>query len=974
MRPKKQQQSLLVLTAMATLAAPLSSDLALIAYAAHSVETTNLTQSNTLSTQLMPIQTGRYRYDLMSVTTQTLPTVRLETGQSGEVLKQSFTIQKLGTTYLNFNLTLSGPTDSRVTIKIDGKTYFTQTVGRGQLAEASFFTLSGEGEATVEIEYQVGEGEEVLSNQPFVEFSNLVATSQAKPERPLEYRVKGTDSWVTYHPEKGIEAFIYSKQDTLPIEWRYQDEVSDTISDLMIQAPAANLPLLKLEKDGLFYLNHFNTLYNDYEQLEVRFNQGSWQPYEPGMSLEWLNDECFVDVKVVNNYGIETILPTQRYQLPTLNQATIHHENGVVTLSSSNLSDLKVSIEYQLNDGKWTTYKEPFNLSFKEGEARLNVRVTDVFGRSTSTLISQWDAPQPTGGDIRYQNGLVSIQPFSTQYALKEEKTMTYYRVNEEDWLLYQKPFQLQSRHWTEQGVKIETKGVNQFGAESSIQTLTLSKNQQQLIQPSISMVRPQSGVLRTHEPIRFEIIASDRGGMPIQTTEWSLNGKDWMPYTETVETTFQTKGTHTLYFRTTNEAGLVSEVYEQQVTVQDAMAPVVTGISFKTDKLYVQDTHKPSYHLNYENGTTIEEVVWGGDYETMFKTPGQKTITLKVRDNRGLWSNTYTYTFEVKERKAPVIEQVIPSKNRYVEGDTIAFDFKVTYDHNATFKKVEWLEGYPFSNQLGTHQIKFRVQDNYGYWSEPFTFTYQVESAFVEPMLTFSTTTLKVPYGSTLKSIYQKETKLQKGSATSVSYSAATSTFNPNKLGKQKVKYTLTYKQNGVQKTKTVYRDVEVTTVDPTLTFSTTTLKTPYGSTLKSIYKKEVTLQKGSATSVSYTADTSTFNPKKLGKQKVKYTLTYNQNGKKQTKTVYRYIEVTAVNPTLTFSKTTLTVKKGKTPNFNQGVSLNKGSATQVTYQVVKSSFNANKKGTQRVKYQLSYKQNGKSYKTTVERLIKVN
>ena len=136
MRPKKQQQSLLVLTAMATLAAPLSSDLALTAYAAHSVETTNLTQSNTLSTQLMPIQTGRYRYDLMSVTTQTLPTVRLETGQSGEVLKQSFTIQKLGTTYLNFNLTLSGPTDSRVTIKIDGKTYFTQTVGRGQLAEA----------------------------------------------------------------------------------------------------------------------------------------------------------------------------------------------------------------------------------------------------------------------------------------------------------------------------------------------------------------------------------------------------------------------------------------------------------------------------------------------------------------------------------------------------------------------------------------------------------------------------------------------------------------------------------------------------------------------------------------------------------------------------------------------------------------------------------------------------------------------
>ena len=55
------------------------------------------------------------------------------------------------------------------------------------------------------------------------------------------------------------------------------------------------------------------------------------------MALEFINNKCKVNVKVINNFGVEAILPTQYYILPELNQPTIGTPNE--SNSESNSTD-----------------------------------------------------------------------------------------------------------------------------------------------------------------------------------------------------------------------------------------------------------------------------------------------------------------------------------------------------------------------------------------------------------------------------------------------------------------------------------------------------------------------------------------------------------------------------------------------------------------------------------------------------------
>ena len=100
-------------------------------------------------------------------------------------------------------------------------------------------------------------------------------------------------------------------------------------------------------------------------------------------------------------------------------------------------------------------------------------------------------------------------------------------------------------------------------------------------------------------------------------------------------------------------------------------------------------------------------------------------------------------------------------------------------------------------------------------------------------------------------------------------------------------------YTENGVEKRKYVYRYVEVLSKAPTLNFSSSVLKVKKGTPLTSIYKKGVTVDKGSASTVKYAAYQNTFNPNKIGKQKVKYLIKYTENGVEKRAYAYRYIEV---------------------------------------------------------------------------------
>lgn len=973
MKQKKHHKPLLVLGAVATLGGQLSADLSLIAYAATTAQASELLAQQTTQTELAAVQQTHTRYDLMNVTTQTLPDVTLQTGLPGDTLIKSFTFETSGSSTLQFKLGLAGPSDSRVTIKINGKTYFNQMVGIGKLDEVSFFSLPNTETIQVEIEYHVGNEPVVLSGNPYFELNQLVVTSQEVPTRPLEYRVKGTSEWQSYSTETGIETTIRDQKDTMNLELRYTDQ-SDLAEadffDLTINAPEAVAPLLVLETDGRFYLNHFSSLHNAYAEVAVRFNHGQWQPYEAGMVLPFESNICDVDVHVVNDYGVETLLPTQRYQLPSLRPAQIsENSDGTLSLSHSNVNILGASLEYQWNDGSWLPYQDALTPVFESGVAHLKVRVVDRFGRTSSIQTHEMKAPQPVGGTISFNQGLVNIQAFEST----RSPIQTYYRINGGSWKLYQKPFYLATSDWSSSSVLVEAKAISELGAESEVVSLSLSSQDQEQIKPSISNLSYQ-GKLQTLLPVEFSAWVETNGGSEITLTEWSYDQKEWTPFEDRFEITFFESGEYTLYLRATNATNQTSDIYTHTFNIKETTPPRLSNLRFEEEDLYVGANFSPVYDVALEEGGEVVQCLWGGDIETMFDTPGEKTITLKVQDDRRLWSEEVSYTFTVRALKAPVITGVQPSKDVFYEGDTISFDFNADYDAQADYQNVEWLAGYPFASHIGTHQVVFRVQDTQGQWSEPYTYTYQVKVRIVEPTLTFKNEVLKVPYGSKLTSIYKKDAIFTTGTASEAKYGAYMDTFDPKKVGKQTVKYLIKYTQNGTEHRKYVHRTIEVLPQDPTLSFKNSVLKVPYGSKLTSIYKQDVTLDKGSATNVKYAAYQRTFNPKKVGQQTVKYLMTYKQNGVEKRKYVYRTIEVTAVKPSLTFSKTTLTAKYGQTPNFNSGVTLNKGSATNVKYSVVKGTYNPKKRGKQTVSYQLSYTQNGKTYKTIVKRTVMVN
>ena len=217
------------------MSAQFSTDLALIAYALPTTWTqhqASIQESREFT--LAPLQKNSTDYLLVNQATYSLPDVELnKKGVAGESLTQSFTITKEGAGYLNHRLTLAGPSDSQVTVKINGITYLNTTVGRGKLEELSFFGLY-EGDLQVEIIYVVGSEEEVLPGQPWVKFSDMTVIEQTDLSRPLEYRVKGSEEWQSYHADNGIKTQITQAGDRLALEGRYTDEEHPTLFEFTI--------------------------------------------------------------------------------------------------------------------------------------------------------------------------------------------------------------------------------------------------------------------------------------------------------------------------------------------------------------------------------------------------------------------------------------------------------------------------------------------------------------------------------------------------------------------------------------------------------------------------------------------------------------------------------------------------------------------------------------------------------------------
>ncbi len=194
--------------------------------------------------------------------------------------------------------------------------------------------------------------------------------------------------------------------------------------------------------------------------------------------------------------------------------------------------------------------------------------------------------------------------------------------------------------------------------------------------------------------------------------------------------------GTHIIYFKAQDNYGVWSDEVFETLTIKDKTRASITSI-LPSPAL---DTNPVHFVGEGTDDGTIERYVWrstlddeiyngsSSSFATSSLSVGTHTIYLKVQDNYGVWSDEVSETLIIHTKPTSEITSISPSPA--LEGQDIEFVGEGTDD--GTIEQYVWRssrddEIYNGSSSSfttsflsnGTHTFYFKVQDNYGVWSD---------------------------------------------------------------------------------------------------------------------------------------------------------------------------------------------------------------------------------------------------------------
>lgn len=118
-----------------------------------------------------------------------------------------------------------------------------------------------------------------------------------------------------------------------------------------------------------------------------------------------------------------------------------------------------------------------------------------------------------------------------------------------------------------------------------------------------------------------------------------------------------------------------------------------------------------------HPRGRQIVEVDWDGNQE-IYDEPGTYTITLRVRDEDGEWSDPYSQTITVTRPHTPPVASFRTDKTTYKMGEPIKYD-DLSTDEEDTELKREWVNKQPAFFEPGEKTITLKVKNKYGLTAE---------------------------------------------------------------------------------------------------------------------------------------------------------------------------------------------------------------------------------------------------------------
>jgi hypothetical protein len=238
-------------------------------------------------------------------------------------------------------------------------------------------------------------------------------------------------------------------------------------------------------------------------------------------------------------------------------------------------------------------------------------------------------------------------------------------------------------------------------------------------------------------------------GTCSIVDTEWNNNNSY-----------FRTPGTYTVYLRVKDSFGTWSDWASKQITVvADGSSG---GGSASTEKPVAVITMNPdptttrvtvntpitftTTGSTLINGTTIarEDFVGATSGVNRFEA-GTHTVSLRILDSRGVYSDRTTVTFTIHPVDTPpVITKVTMSPETPKTGETVTFNVTATDANGGRIDGYEWDNGAGTTatyttvySTEGVKSVKVKVKDENNNWSETYTKTFEVKATAVFPNVT---------------------------------------------------------------------------------------------------------------------------------------------------------------------------------------------------------------------------------------------
>ena len=263
-------------------------------------------------------------------------------------------------------------------------------------------------------------------------------------------------------------------------------------------------------------------------------------------------------------------------------------------------------------------------------------------------------------------------------------------------------------------------------------------------------------------KPISFDGHGTDDGNIVRYVWTSSIDGELYNGTDGHFKTTLPSTGEHTISLRVQDNDGLWSDVVN--ITLFVHVMPTAEILSITPETALVGEDIV--FRGQGAADTPIQRYVWlssidgelynGPDGNITFSglSAGTHSITLKVQDSTGLWSDP-TAPVSVIVHTKPTAQIVSIDPNPAHTNQSITFTGRGTDD--GTVVRYVWtssIDGEFYSGpnatvsytglSLGNHTISLKVQDNYGVWSEPVT-----ASLIIKPIILVDSTppTLSILY-----------------------------------------------------------------------------------------------------------------------------------------------------------------------------------------------------------------------------------